>query len=221
MFQIDLYLSVLSAHWLSLLRILQAAGRRVAYHTFAHVLDLDISFHLERRTGALSRVLERGTRSIAVMFRAIVFTFIPTIVELVSPFMELTRHRGLACRACSALISSVLRHTIHAGGRESSERGSQGGALVVQGLVAVLLARSFNPMVAALVVVTFGAYVAWTMLMTAVRLALQGYMPNFYFSHREYIEVASRCQTEASRRFVEALRVAAGRHRHQEGSECS
>lgn len=35
---------------------LQAAGRRVAYHTFAHVLDLDISFHLERRTGALSRV---------------------------------------------------------------------------------------------------------------------------------------------------------------------
>jgi ABC-type transport system involved in Fe-S cluster assembly fused permease/ATPase subunit len=47
------------------------------------VLDLDIGFHLERRTGALSRVLERGTRSIAVMFRAIVFTFIPTMVELV------------------------------------------------------------------------------------------------------------------------------------------
>ena len=34
----------------------------MAYHTFAHVLDLDISFHLERRTGALSRVLERGAR---------------------------------------------------------------------------------------------------------------------------------------------------------------
>jgi hypothetical protein len=40
--------------------ISQAAGRRVAYHTFAHVLDLDISYHLERRTGALSRILERG-----------------------------------------------------------------------------------------------------------------------------------------------------------------
>lgn len=40
----------------SRIRHLQAAGRRVAYHTFAHVLDLDISFHLERRTGALSRV---------------------------------------------------------------------------------------------------------------------------------------------------------------------
>lgn len=40
--------------------IVQAAGRRVAYHTFSHVLDLDINFHLERRTGALSRILERG-----------------------------------------------------------------------------------------------------------------------------------------------------------------
>ncbi len=59
--------------------------------------------------------------------------------------------------------------------------GSQGGALVVQGLVAVLLARSFNPMVAALVVMTFGAYVAWTMLMTAVRPALRGHRPNCMF----------------------------------------
>lgn len=32
----------------------------MAYHTFAHVLDLDISFHLERRTGALSRVRQAG-----------------------------------------------------------------------------------------------------------------------------------------------------------------
>ena len=46
-------------------RAAQAAGRRVAYHTFSHVLDLDISFHLERRTGALSRVLERGTSRIS------------------------------------------------------------------------------------------------------------------------------------------------------------
>lgn len=42
---------------------MQAAGRRVAYHTFSHVLDLDTGFHLERRTGALSRILERGTHA--------------------------------------------------------------------------------------------------------------------------------------------------------------
>ena len=54
----------------------------MAYHTFQHVLDLDISFHLDRRTGALSRILERGTRSVSMVFRAVVFTFLPTMVRL-------------------------------------------------------------------------------------------------------------------------------------------
>ena len=46
---------------------MQAAGRRVAYHTFSHVLDLDVGFHLERRTGALSRILERGTATHCIL----------------------------------------------------------------------------------------------------------------------------------------------------------
>jgi hypothetical protein len=62
---------------------LQAVSRRVAHHTFSHVLDLDISFHLERRTGQLSRILERGTRSTQMIFRAVVFTLFPTSLELV------------------------------------------------------------------------------------------------------------------------------------------
>lgn len=61
---------------------LQAVSRRVAHHTFAHVLDLDITFHLERRTGRLSRILERGTRSTQMLFRAVVFTLLPTALEL-------------------------------------------------------------------------------------------------------------------------------------------
>ena len=42
------------------LPVTQAVSRRVAYHTFAHVLSLDISFHLDKRTGRMSRILERG-----------------------------------------------------------------------------------------------------------------------------------------------------------------
>jgi hypothetical protein len=38
----------------------QAVARRVAYQTFDHVLGLDITFHMNRRTGRLSRILERG-----------------------------------------------------------------------------------------------------------------------------------------------------------------
>lgn len=58
-------------------------SRRVAHHTFAHVLDLDIGFHLERQTGRLSRILERGTRGTQMLFRAVVFTLMPTALELV------------------------------------------------------------------------------------------------------------------------------------------
>jgi len=63
--------------------VAQAAGRRVALQLFNHVLSLDLSFHLDRRTGALQRIIDRGTRSITMVFRAVVFTFLPTAMELV------------------------------------------------------------------------------------------------------------------------------------------
>lgn len=40
--------------------VFQAVARRVSYQTFSHVLELDITFHMNRRTGRLSRILERG-----------------------------------------------------------------------------------------------------------------------------------------------------------------
>jgi ABC-type transport system involved in Fe-S cluster assembly fused permease/ATPase subunit len=49
---------------------------------FNHVLNLDMQFHLQRRTGALQRIIDRGTRSVSMVFRAVIFTFIPTFVEL-------------------------------------------------------------------------------------------------------------------------------------------
>ena len=55
----------------------------MALQVFNHVLNLDLSFHLDRRTGALQRIIDRGTRSITMVFRAVVFTFMPTAMELV------------------------------------------------------------------------------------------------------------------------------------------
>ena len=62
--------------------VAQAAGRRVALQVFNHVLNLDLKFHLNRRTGALQRIIDRGTRSVTMVFRAVVFTFAPTALEL-------------------------------------------------------------------------------------------------------------------------------------------
>ncbi|CAG9465768.1 unnamed protein product [Pedinophyceae sp. YPF-701] len=62
--------------------VAQAASRRVAFNTFRHILNMDAPFHLNRQSGTLNRMLERGTRSVYIIFRAVVFTFIPTLVEL-------------------------------------------------------------------------------------------------------------------------------------------
>jgi len=69
----------------------QAVARRVSHHSFRHVLELDLGFHLDRKTGSLSRILERGARSMGMIFRAVVFTFIPTAIELVAVCVLLAR----------------------------------------------------------------------------------------------------------------------------------
>ena len=69
---------------ISFLPVAQSSSRRVALTAFQHVLSLDLQFHLQRQTGTLSRTIERGTRSVAMVFRAVVFTFIPTLVELIA-----------------------------------------------------------------------------------------------------------------------------------------
>ncbi|GJP48473.1 hypothetical protein CLOM_g7750 [Closterium sp. NIES-68] len=74
----------------------QAVGRRVEYHFFAHILAMDSAFHLDRKTGALARIIERGKRSIIMIFRAVVFTFIPTAVELLLVCALLANHISLS-----------------------------------------------------------------------------------------------------------------------------
>ncbi len=60
----------------------QHAQRVVALQTFKHLHDLSLRFHLERRTGGLSRVIERGVVGIDFIVRFTLFNIVPTIVEL-------------------------------------------------------------------------------------------------------------------------------------------
>ena len=60
----------------------QLAQRRVATSTFAHLHKLSLRFHLERRTGGLARVIERGLRSIDFLFRFLLFNIGPTLLQL-------------------------------------------------------------------------------------------------------------------------------------------
>jgi ABC-type transport system involved in Fe-S cluster assembly fused permease/ATPase subunit len=63
--------------------VAQAAQRRAAAEAFGHALSLSIEFHQTKRTGSLSRVIDRGARSMDFLLRALVFNLGPTAIELV------------------------------------------------------------------------------------------------------------------------------------------
>jgi ATP-binding cassette, subfamily B, heavy metal transporter len=60
-----------------------AAQRKMAADTFSHALSLSLDFHQTKRSGALSRVMERGSRAVDFLLRIIVFNLAPTGIELV------------------------------------------------------------------------------------------------------------------------------------------
>jgi ATP-binding cassette, subfamily B, heavy metal transporter len=60
----------------------QTAARQLAQDVFGHIHRLSLRYHLERRTGALTRIVERGTKSIDTMLYFILFNIFPTIFEL-------------------------------------------------------------------------------------------------------------------------------------------
>ena len=62
----------------------QSAARRLSARVFRHIHSLSLRFHLERRTGSLTKVVERGTKSIDMMLYFLLFNIAPTIIELVA-----------------------------------------------------------------------------------------------------------------------------------------
>ncbi|MGV3651200.1 MAG: ABC transporter transmembrane domain-containing protein, partial [Devosia sp.] len=61
----------------------QHAVRRLANETFEHMHKLSLRFHLARRTGGLSRVIERGTKGIETVVRFTMLNTAPTLVEFI------------------------------------------------------------------------------------------------------------------------------------------
>jgi len=63
-------------------RVAQNAVRTLNNRTFQHLHRLSLRFHLERRTGGLSRVIERATRGIELIVRMGILNVVPTAIEL-------------------------------------------------------------------------------------------------------------------------------------------
>jgi ABC-type transport system involved in Fe-S cluster assembly fused permease/ATPase subunit len=63
-------------------KVAMNAVRRLAYMVFEHMHKLSLRFHLERKTGGLTRVLERGRLAIETIVRMVIMQLVPTIIEV-------------------------------------------------------------------------------------------------------------------------------------------
>ncbi len=63
-------------------RVTQGAIQRVASQLFRHLLSLSLRFHMGRRTGGLTRDIERGTKGIGFLLNFTVFNILPTLLEI-------------------------------------------------------------------------------------------------------------------------------------------
>src|SRR6478736_1995777 len=96
-------------------RVAMHAVRKLAYRTFVHMHELSLRFHLERKTGGLTRVLERGRNGIETIVRMVILQLSPTIVELafiVVVLMWQFDWRYVA--AISITVTLYMAYTYHA-----------------------------------------------------------------------------------------------------------
>ncbi|MDP2752679.1 MAG: ABC transporter ATP-binding protein/permease, partial [Rhodocyclaceae bacterium] len=63
-------------------RVTQRAVRSIALQVFEHLHSLSMRFHLERQTGGLTRDIERGTRAIGSLISYMVYSILPTLIEI-------------------------------------------------------------------------------------------------------------------------------------------
>ena len=92
--------------------VLYHAFREVGVATFAHVHTLSLRFHLERKTGGLSRVIERGTKGIDTLLSFTTFSIFPTLLQLVIFTAEMIwKLDGWIAAAALAMVAAYVWFT--------------------------------------------------------------------------------------------------------------
>ncbi|MFH6784116.1 MULTISPECIES: ABCB family ABC transporter ATP-binding protein/permease [Methylobacterium] len=96
-------------------KVAMHAVRRLALQTFRHMHQLSLRFHLERKTGGLTRVLERGRNGIEELSRLMVLTLVPTIVEFLLVLGTLAYEFSLSYSAVVlVMVAAYLGYTYKA-----------------------------------------------------------------------------------------------------------
>ncbi len=83
-------------------RVGQDATRELAVNVFAHLHALSLRFHLARHTGEITKVIERGTKSIDTMLYFLLFNIAPTLIELIAVLVIFWMKFSLGLAAATA-----------------------------------------------------------------------------------------------------------------------
>ncbi|KAH7492087.1 hypothetical protein KRP22_002339 [Phytophthora ramorum] len=131
--------------------VAQKTIRKVAVRVFKHLHAMDLKFHLDRQTGALSRIIDRGSRSIDFVLRAMAFRVVPTVLEigLVSTIMATSfglPYAGvtlgtLAAYTTFTVLVTQWRDEIR---REMNRLENEAGAKVIDSLMNYETVKYFN-----------------------------------------------------------------------------
>ena len=88
-------------------RVTERAMRRIGHRVFKHLHKLDLDFHLDRKTGGLSRDIERGTSGINFLMRFMVFNIVPTLIEILMVIGILLTNYGISFAAVTLVSITV------------------------------------------------------------------------------------------------------------------
>ena len=76
-------------------KVAQQALRRLASRTFRHIHSLSLRFHLEKKTGGLSRIVDRGVKGVEFLLRFLIFSIVPLVFELILVSVILLQRFGV------------------------------------------------------------------------------------------------------------------------------
>ena len=129
----------------------QDATRRLAENVFGHLHNLSMRFHMNRRTGAVTKVIERGTKSIDVMLYFLLFNIAPTIFDLLlySTYFQIEFGWGLVAATWTMVIAyiaftAIITNWRNALREEMNELDTQTVAKSVDSLLNYETVKYFN-----------------------------------------------------------------------------
>ncbi|KYQ88426.1 ABC transporter B family protein [Tieghemostelium lacteum] len=91
-------------------KVAHNAIREVSCNTFRRLHDLDLSFHLSRQTGSLSRIIDRGSRAISFLLNSLLFHVVPTAFEIALVATVMYMKLGWEYSALS--VATIIAYTV-------------------------------------------------------------------------------------------------------------